>query len=64
MLDALVLTSAALAQTDDDYDTLPGLGLPMEEHNFGTFLVDRHPGIAREWDPRAPVAARHGRAMP
>ena len=41
MLDALVLTSAALAQTDDDYDTLPGLGLPMEEHNFGTFLVDR-----------------------
>ena len=41
----LTFTSATLVHADDGssegYDAPPGWGLPMEQHNFGTFLVDR-----------------------
>lgn len=40
-MSALTLVPVSLAQADDGYDAPPGWGLPVTEHNFGTFLVDR-----------------------
>ncbi|GAB2785443.1 hypothetical protein GCM10027040_09350 [Halomonas shantousis] len=40
-LGACVAVSTALAGENAGYDVPPGWGLPMTEHNYGRFLVDR-----------------------
>lgn len=40
-LGSLAAASTTWAQEHDGYDAPPGWGLPMTEHNFGTFLFDR-----------------------